>query len=234
MNEHPILFSAPMIRAILDGRKTVTRRVIKANYQFIEERDDGSSWPWREDLDHAEDHWYPCPYGKPGDTLWVRETWAHVPTRDAANHVKWHGTLYTPRNCIYRADDPKLPPLRWGKEGFEPFKWAPSIFMPRWASRITLRIKSVRVERLQDISEDDAVAEGIEECGDFFGCPCWKCYDEPADDETDDDEEAVYADDPVGSFRSLWNSINRKRGFGWNTNPWVWAISFERVEPVSK
>lgn len=213
MTEHPILFSAPMVRAILDGRKTVTRRVIKANYQSIEERDDGSSWPWREDLDHAEDHWYPCPYGKPGDTLWVRE---------ATVRVEGHG--YS--GPVYVESDDGRVCLEWGLapdpddctevEAHE-LRIRPSIYMPRAYCRITLRITGLRVEKLRDISEADAMAEGIaHQRDDGFGLPDGSYHD---------------AVDPRVSFQRLWDSLNAKRGVGWDTNPWVWVISFERVEP---
>lgn len=139
MRERPILFNGDMVRAILEGRKTVTRRAIswrKTPFQEIAERDDGSPWPWREDLDRGGDCWYPCPFGVPGDRLWVREAWAPGATR-----------------TMYRAgcNPSYLPPGG---------RWKPSIHMPRWASRILLEVTAVRVERLHDITDEQCIAEG--------------------------------------------------------------------------
>jgi hypothetical protein len=132
-----------------------------------------------------------CPYGVPGDLLWVRETWSIDPNDLGYPKDEW-------RNFVgYRADDQDAKPTHWG--------WHPSIFMPRWASRVTLRIESVRVERLQKITEADAQAEGV----DFI----------PA---------APAALDHRTAFAGLWDALNDKRGFGWDTNPWVFVIGFAR------
>jgi len=179
MVELPILFSGEMVRAILDGRKTQTRRVVKLPVSEI-----GKMVKYRGD-------WVlPCewsPYGKSGDRLWVRETW-----------WQWGGTE---KRISYRADTlPSFAP----NGGFRP-----SIFMPRWASRITLEVVDVRVERLQDISEDDAKAEGVMASGGW---------------NADDTEYCVgYRT----AFSRLWDSINAKRGYSWATNPWVWAVEFK-------
>ena len=137
MITRPILFSGAMVRALLDGSKTQTRRALKVRCQEIGERDDGSLWPWSENPDTAADHWHACPYGQPGDRLWVRETFCDLGDGEIE----------------YRADgecDANVVP-----------RWTPSIHMPRAASRILLEIVSVRVERLQDISAADAKAEGV-------------------------------------------------------------------------
>jgi hypothetical protein len=171
-NEKPILFSAPMVRAILEGRKTMTRRVVKP--QPESDQDDGHAGLIQD-----------CPYGQPGDRLWVRETFS---TDGCA--------CYEPCFCPsvwYKADD-----LSEDKE-LQP-KWCPSIFMPRWASRIILEVTGVRVERLQEITNAGALAEGIEPSG----------------------VPRTY----VGDFAALWDSLNAKRGYGWDTNPWVWVIGF--------
>lgn len=194
MKERPILFSGEMVRAILEGRKTQTRRILKPN----------SDSPFQTK----------CPYGQPGDRLWVRETWAVRPDYD------------------------RLPPSQCGDEGmwwraslslcpdgYEAChgKWRPSIHMPRWASRITLEITSVRVERLQDISEEDAVKEGIEPV--YFE----KNFDKKAIKAYKHYFDSSYAGaDAIGSFRSLWQSINGAES--WDANPWVWVIEFKRVE----
>lgn len=217
MKERPILFSAEMVRAILEGRKTQTRRVMKS-----QPYSNGFHWNGNDILCHndylppsamlldvgtrknpcvissVEDRFeYNCPYGQPGDRLWVRETWAARPCQD---HL-------SPSQC----DDEGL----WWKASISPFptglagchgKWRPSIHMPRWASRILLEITDIRVERLQDICEDDAKGEGY---------PVLQ-------------EENV--PHPKNWFELLWDSINAKRGFGWDSNPWVWVIEFKRLE----
>ena len=205
MKERPILFSGPMVQAILDGRKTMTRRVCK--YQpSVSVRKAGSMWGIKggDALWHFGHKIVSCPYGQPGDRLWVRETW--MP--------------FTEQGCpvgatIYRATDHPEP------DGDSPLRWKPSIFMPRWASRITLEITAVRVERVQDISEKDAKAEG---CGGYVG------GEGPM-------SESVLAIEPGynhpnffrDGFAYLWDSLNAKRGYGWDANPWVWVISFKRT-----
>jgi len=229
MKERPILFSAPMVRAILEGRKTQTRRVIKPpKWATV---DDIEVWPnnavFVED-DNEASFWIECPYGKIGDRLWVRETW--MP-----------GT-YGEVSCItYKADNKSIAientmeaADRWvsvrRKEEqwpeLKPATWRPSIHMPRWASRIDLEITNVRVERLNDINEQDAIAEGI--VIDIFnqGEPPkhghFNCAGKyvPAFGEFD---PARY------KFFRLWESIN---GAGsWQQNPWVWVIEFKRIKP---
>lgn len=194
MKDHPILFSGAMVRALLDGSKTQTRRALKVRCQEIGERDDGSLWPWSENADTAADHWHACPYGQPGDRLWVRETFCDLDDGEFE----------------YRADgecDPNVVP-----------RWTPSIHMPRAASRILLEIVSVRVERLQDISEADCWAEGIEMVDGLL-----------------DDLAIIHLakqmgrsfEDAAPTYAALWESIN---GAGsWDANPWVWVVEFKRV-----
>lgn len=182
MKERPILFSAPMVRALLDGSKTQTRRKYKVN--------NGGLWPNINDIPGMRQILRNCPYGQHGDRLWVREAFyeefGRVPAGEE-ERLEWVESGY----LAYRASDEQP----YGSGGYLP--WKPSIFMPRWASRINLEIVSVRVERLQDISETDALAEGI-------------------------DQDTC---DPVRAYRDLWEAIN---GDGsWDTNPWVWAITFE-------
>ncbi|RXO97950.1 hypothetical protein D9K60_00850 [Escherichia coli] len=143
MSERGMIFNAEMVRAILDGRKTQTRRPIKwkqTRFTEIGEREDGSKWPWSEDAEHACDFWHPCPFGAVGDRIWVRETWN-----------KYGGLL------TYRADHDWIGDMR--KEKVCTAKWVPSIHMPRWASRILLEITDVRVERLQSITLGDICKE---------------------------------------------------------------------------
>lgn len=143
MKERGMIFNGEMVRALLDDRKTQTRRPIKwkqTRFTEIGEREDGSKWPWSEDAEHACDFWHPCPFGAVGDRIWVRETWN-----------KYGGLL------TYRADHDWIDDMR--KETVCTAKWVPSIHMPRWASRILLEITDVRVERLQEITLGDICKE---------------------------------------------------------------------------
>lgn len=188
VRERPILFSGEMIRAILDGRKTQTRRVATSiNPALLES---GAS---PEQIAAAAR----CPYGQPGDRLWVRETWA------------WPGE----EEVIYRADPASAEMVeRWRRNPHYPqVRWRPSIHMPRWASRIALEIAEVRVQRLMEISETDALAEGY---------PHADTYDEVND-----------FGEPRVWFADLWDRINAPSGYGWDANPWAWVLTFRRCEP---
>ena len=191
VSEHPILFGGPMVRAILDGLKTMTRRVVKP--QPPENGLPVRFWyGWPGVAPSGEDNnVLVSPYRR-GGLLWVRETWAKVP---------WHGVEDSCK-YLYRADDP--PSYEWDPERGD--RWSPSIFMPREASRITLRVTDVRVERLQDITEEDAVREGVQAI-----------------------PEAPASLTDRTAFARLWDSLNAKRGHGWDVNPWVWVIAFERA-----
>lgn len=195
MKERPILFSAPMVQALLEGRKTQTRRIVKPQPEWAKY---GAMF-WKHKV--AMIHVHACPHGKPGDRLWVKETHAFIwPDEYEPENLK-------DCNIEYRSDtDGKALPGDWPEESRddpERPKWRPSIFMPRWASRILLEITAVRVERLQDISEDDAIAEGCFALGD---CECTA----------------------VRQYRDLWESINGTTS--WGANPWVWVVEFRRVE----
>lgn len=220
MRERPIIFSAPMVRAILDGRKTVTRRVVKPQpssellADFAEIRAmRGSN---RTDAQMLSDC-LSCPYGAPGDQLWLREAW------------QFFGWSEDGEPCIrYAADNavawPQVPAERDAQRLIDIWaglsapenvaidglardrRWRPSIHMPRWASRITLEVTGVRVERLQDISEADAVAEG--------------CASKGA-------EESPAIDQARTDFQELWTSINGPDS--WEANPWVWVVEFRRT-----
>ncbi len=230
IKERPILFSAPMVRAILDGRKTQTRRVAKPQpnpehwqnivcdwYEPIVVRH-GMQEPGAPVYGFAsEDEGWKCKYGAPGDRLWVRETWLEL------RHGHWHDT--GPRDAlITRYGSPRRNAIAYKAEctsddsnrcrielGYT--KWKPSIFMPRWASRITLEITGVRVERLQDISESDATAEGV-----------------GAVSMADAPRQAVWSHRQ--DFAQLWDTINGKPEYRWKDNPWVWALTFKRLEPA--
>ena len=204
--ERPILFSGPMVRAILDGSKTQTRRIIKNSGDMEFDNNDpyfGPYWkPYAVDGATGKDTKVHCPYGYPGDRLWVRETWA--PERDGTGCPDDTGILY-------RATDPG-----WDDENTG-LRWRPSIFMPRAASRILLEVTDVRVQRLQDISEDDARAEGI---------------DRGAADAVLMMAEAMNQREPTpfaSAFSTAWELIN---GAGsWDASPWVWALTFRRLHP---
>lgn len=225
MTDRPILFPAPMVRALRDGRKTQTRRVLKpqppAEVSVAGVFSDGL-FAWMsgdpEDLESWEFHGdFKAPF-QSGDRLWVREAHAIVPR-----------TAYRMSTGVHQAlrpdDDHDAAVYREGWERSRPGRWRPSIHMPRWASRLTLLVTEVRVQRLQNISEEDARAEGIERksiCG--IG-EVWKHYGNP--------------DAPVGwqlatqSFESLWDSINADRAGGayaWDQNPWVTATTFSVIK----
>ena len=210
MKERPILFSGPMVRAILAGTKTQTRRVVKERhidaappvhfFQYLREN---------------------CPYGQPGDRLWVRETW-QGPLIDDLDAYRAEPSDYNkPEFCEYAADGGAAPEFITLDDELVR-RWRPSIHMPRWASRILLEITSVRVERLHEISEADAQAEGVERVVVGSG---WRRYCDP-----DSEEVGVPpCGDARRSFRSLWKYINGAES--WNANPWVWVVEFKRVQP---
>lgn len=208
MKERGMIFNGGMVRAILDGRKTQTRRPIKwkqTRFTEIGEREDGSKWPWSEDAEHACDFWHPCPFGAVGDRIWVRETWA-----DAGASA--------PDLKLYRANYPEhVPSIYENVPPAKEIRWTPSIHMPRTASRILLEITDVRVERLNAISEEDATAEGIPPAGSLLP-------DYPGTFLT---PKGYFATAKV-AFQRLWESIYGEEG--WLANPWVWVIEFKRVE----
>lgn len=225
MKERPILFSGPMVRAILEGRKTQTRRILKPqpcelpdfNIGGLSINIHGSVYgAFSPDCPRKT-----CPHGQPGDRLWVRET-----IESLGGWTEWDDK----QKGFLNADSTysRIRYLADGNEskvfGKKPLVYRglhlqkiPSIHMPRWASRITLEITGIRVERLQEIDEEDAVAEGIEFTG-FFGCNVWNNY--LVDGEN-------FPGEPIESYRTLWESIN---GTGsWDANPWVWVVGFKRV-----
>lgn len=215
MTDRPILFSAPMVRALLEGRKTQTRRVIKPQptgridplISFNHGRMEIAFGPDMRDKDGGPKWWRPL--AQAGDRLWVREACAIVGTVD-------------PGFVLYRADGYEAECIRHGFD--KPFppeteaRWRPSIHMPRWASRLTLEVIDVRVERLQDISEADAIAEG--------------CTQALADDIMQAEELAVYASTHILCpdararilFETLWDQVNGPSA--WERNPWVAAYTF--------
>lgn len=226
MKERPLLFSAPMVRAVLDGSKTQTRRVTKTEITMGRDsilaphrgRKHAAAYLLPE---HAADAVGCCPYGQPGDRLWVREAHSIYPTHgqhraDGERWGPWGGLPTT-----VSEDGKQIAYYREGFDRCDPGRWRPSIHMPRWASRITLEITGVRVERLQDISEADAVAEGVERTVTGDG---WRRY--CADPELEAAGLTPCAT-AAASYRSLWEQINGPGS--WDANPWVWAIEFRRL-----
>ncbi len=208
MTERPILFSAPMVRALLAGSKTQTRRALKPQpFDFFPVESGNHLLDYRQSYGQVDgvvpisDMLKTCPYGQPGDRLWVREAWRVIDVADrfaprelTAAHRIW-----------FEADGPPEPPAG---------RYRPGMFMPRWASRITLEVAGVRVERLQDISEADARAEGARECDLVSGR-----------------EVLLAGPSQRGSFvlhyRDIWEQIN---GDGsWEANPWVWVVEFKKI-----
>jgi hypothetical protein len=223
MKERPILFAGSMVKAILAGKKTATRRIVRLD-GVVEPGDednvhvelhDGAWKAWDTEYEDEGHTVLRCPFGVPGDRLWVRETWAPFDWFQGVERDE-------PVDIAYRADlsaisheNENVHALDTYGANWERVKWKPSIFMPRWASRITLEVTEVRVERLQLISEEDAKAEGVtkpHECRDDV-CPC-------------DGLGRTYACE----FMSLWDSINARRA-PWASNPWVFVVSFRRVTP---
>ncbi|MFG8133140.1 hypothetical protein ACEOP2_22250 [Pseudomonas aeruginosa] len=223
--ERPILFSGPMVRAILEGRKTVTRRVMKPQPDFLGSMVDPNT-PFKT-LDAGLHARITCPYGEPGDRLWVRETWTDVnmcgapalayrADEDIRDLMEEPGFLDD--RGAFNYDDPRVKPYPfacWYAE-LDQARWRPSIHMPRWASRILLEITAVRVERLQDISEEQALAEGVR------GEPCDHARQACAD-------IGCWGDTAKGAFGFLWESLNGEGS--WVANPWVWVVEFKRVTP---
>lgn len=224
VKERPILFSAPVVRAILEGRKTVTRRAVKGfqiptedtaipvgdrqRWSAIGQRDPrygfcvfGST---EQECAKELEEYAPCPYGRRGDRLWVREAWqADAQVNSVAPRDLSHGEpIRYPADWDFR---------QTGCAMIKPGNIRPSIHMPRWASRILLEITDVRVERLQDISRADIRAEGLQ------------CPPELASDDVSPNYRDWY---PV-AWRELWEST----GGDWNANPWVWVVEFKRVIP---
>lgn len=221
MKEHPILFSGPMVQAILSGQKTVTRRAMKVQPQLL-----GKLWQvygagWSAGMSSVtavpgHSLATKCPYGQVGDRLWVRESFADLHGTGVEHRPAPAGPL---QRYAYAADSP---PGSYADDARKSYgiKWKPSIHMPRTACRILLEVTAVRVERLQDISEQQALAEGIDrdELADAQGR-----YDMVADHNFSGRPTAA------GAFRDLWAAINGMES--WDANPWVWVVEFKRVTP---
>lgn len=217
MKERPILFSGPMVRAILEGRKTQTRRAAK-------------EFAGRDDLDAILGR-FPnqrgCPHGEPGDRLWVREAFRLTSDFDGDSPTR------VGERCLDAGYRAPWAPVRYEVDGAErDWRWVgtppghevtagrarASMHMPRWASRITLEITGVRAERLQSISESDARAEGVTIEDHHMRGYCGGAFRPPS----------------IRAFHDLWDSLNAARGHGWDANPWVWVIEFRRIDGSEK
>ncbi|WP_213322402.1 ASCH domain-containing protein [Klebsiella aerogenes] len=224
MKERGMIFNGEMVRAILDGRKTQTRRIVKPQPELTK----GSGFSWNGALygagsDDRETNrnfaHVKCPHGKPGDRIWVRETF-QGPLFDyeqMESYLEDSSKFEKPEFCLYAADGKPAPEYYDADDNLR-HGWRPSIHMPRWASRILLEITDVRVERLNDISQEDAQAEGMALTG-------WRpTYSDP------DSGGEVWT--PYDNFARLWESIYGEGS--WKANPWVWAITFKRIEGTNK
>ncbi|EGZ4104256.1 hypothetical protein NQT86_000167 [Salmonella enterica] len=216
MKERGMIFNAEMVRAILDGRKTQTRRIMAIQPEHSElglrrvidsknGRDNGKYFWSQSDARGLKmrSKVFGCPYGEVGDRIWVRETY-QGPLFDyehMESYLEDSSKFYKPEFCVYRADGKPAPEFYDADDNLH-CGWRPSIHMPRWASRITLEITGVRVERLNSITESDAEAEGVTDTG--------------------------FGDLLVDGYRYLWKSIYGEES--WAANPWVWVIEFKRVE----
>lgn len=212
--EIPILFSTPMVQAILAGRKTMTRRVVKpqpaheTDISFM--RNEPLNWtgdwhPWKWETEEGESIAKSCPYGKPGDLLYVRESWVWE-GETSWQDISRIGTFW------YKADD--------DGEGFSPARWKPSIHMPKVAARIWLEVTNVRVELLHDISNEDVVSEGVD----------WKDYSfqKTICREWGIENTSSYS----AAFFMLWWKINGLESL--KSNPWVWVIEFKVISKTGK
>jgi len=233
MTDKPILFSGPMVNAILEDRKTQTRRVLKVpkwtNRSPEEFLRDGNSGFWKT-ISTKTGAFKDLPTYQVGDRLYVREAWRSLNGLDhlspsamgaaaieAGYKTPWGPVKYIADGSFLDWDDwHRCDPSFGTKEG----KFRQGMHMPRWASRLTLVVTDVRVQRLQEISDDDAQAEGIEPyAGIDPDCSGYLNYSNQSED--------GWWLSPKNSFRTLWNSINDARGFGWDANPWVVAVTFE-------
>lgn len=226
MKERPILFSTDMVKAILEGRKTQTRRIIKPRNESglfqvgIDKQTGKVVTIWACDGNEQWEYDMSCPYGDIGNTLWVRETWSLNPffNETEVHDNEDHDIISNDEPYLYKAKD----------KPFEGHKWRPSIFMPRKAARIFLEVTGIRVERLQEINEEDAKAEGIQ--ADFWEEVKSTVYrDYMTDTKGYGNPEVDYpvTSFPIDSFKSLWQSINGEES--WEENPFVWVIEFKKL-----
>lgn len=215
MKERPILFSDQRVRALLSGQQSQTRRIMKS--QLFGPGQDNHEGCYGIDVlnNHLqgsrvmemENISYHCPYGQPGDRLWVRETWRGpvIEPEEMADYQRSPAQFKTPRYCQYHADISQ-------PSNAEQFGWQAGIHMPRWASRIDLEVTGIRVEKIQDISDDDVIAEGVQTDSHFLN-NFFTMHSEPVSSKD--------------AYRKQW--ALQYGGTSWEVNPWVWVIEFKRV-----
>lgn len=220
MKERPILFSDQRVRALLSGQQSQTRRIMKS--QLFGPGQDNHEGCYGIDVlnNHLqgnrvmgmENLSYHCPYGQPGDKLWVRETWRGpvIEPDEMAEYQRSPAAFKSARYCQYRADTSQFATAELDEQ--EQFGWQAGIHMPRWASRIDLVVTGIRVEKIQDISDDDVIAEGVQTDSHFLN-NFFTMH-----------SEAVSSKD---AYRKQW--ALQYGGTSWEVNPWVWVIEFERV-----
>lgn len=249
--ERPILFSTPMVEAILDGRKTQTRRTrgleeinknpgdwnrvgdpIRKICRFWDPSKEKDPNPI--DIHYGfcfngnrnHDLYIPCPYGKPGDRLWVRETWLKLVEEHIMDAPIGMAPYIYRANCDADSEDARKDYIRAGY----PYQWKPSIHMPEAVARIWLEVTDIMVERLQDISKEDAIAEGVDT---YFNSivkqDCYRDYLFKGEDWATPEGQYYY---PTWSFRSLWESINGAES--WDLNPWLWVVKFKVLTTTGK
>lgn len=235
MKERPILFNSEMVNAILDGRKCLARRIINPQPDCVTPKTNNPVW-----LEVSHGKYIKCRYGRPGDKLWVRETFCvesnhqiefedYRPPFNDGRPVRLVGDNW--EQCHYRATDP-CPELVYDDDAFGSCKWKPSIHMPRWASRILLEVVNVRVERLNDISDEDAIAEGMKAITKDGGITIK--YGIPDRDGLPGNDNIGWVwqewrANPIDAYKKLWESINGQGS--WDLNPWVWVVEFIVIEP---
>ena len=235
VKERPIIFSGEMVKAILDGKKTMTRRVVISGFinnykhahiirQSTDKKREGKAYFYDTPVGSMvlSSQLVNNPYGKVGDRLWVREAWQEIgPDCLLTYKATYPSDLYAKRPELEN-----VPPLEGLKE--RGYLWKSPMFMPRWASRILLEITDIRVERLQDISEADALKEGI------------RNYNFETEDSPDtyvgythlqkDDGKSTLYKTPAIAFERIWDTLNAKKGYPWSSNPWVWVVEFKVIE----
>lgn len=242
--ERPVLFTAEEVRATQDGRQTQFRRVVKPQPQLGVHNATGYDgrqwWAWHGGTTRApeEHYWQPhetpgvplrcCPYGVPGDRIYVKETFA-LSIRDPETFEPDSRSPYDWDPPVYKADNPtvswSLDSVVDGKLVSEPLDkppWRPSVHMPRWASRILLEVTDVRVERVQDITQEEAEEEGSY----LAKCPCLPPARNPIESLFKQSWCQVHGQE----FSNLWDSRHAKRGHGWDVNPWVWVVGFRVLD----
>lgn len=240
MKERPILMNSEMVIATLDDRKLQTRRIVKPQPPVIFDEikpiitNAGViSWCFQNSKDADFHGYFKCPYGQVGDRLYVRETWA-VCSKHATGCPQTllmfeytHFSLSFP-DCIQPGYEIVYKAYNSGKYSEDATHWRPSMHMPKWASRIWLEVTNIRVERVRDITNEDAKSEGVQSVTRFGHCG-WEVYRDVSKAELSRIRCGSAFDKPRGSFASLWDSIYKKRGFDWEVNPWVWVIEFKRL-----